>query len=185
MRTTHFQYTPFYCEENIWQLAQEHCFRGQQTMVVMVSGKGSHRRLWLQNQSRNPQTPVLWDYHVILLSFDDGWWVWDLDTVLGLPVHAATYFPATFLPPGVDAKNCDVILRLIKAEDYVRDFSSDRSHMKKPNGQWQAPPPEWPTIVNGGRSNLLDWLDIERDSPGQVLTLVDFIDNFVSGARED
>jgi hypothetical protein len=171
MPSNHFQYTPFYCEENIWYLAQEECFRGHETMIAIISGKGRYRRLWFQRSAENPESPVYWDYHAILLSYQNGWQVWDLDTTLELPSPAYTYFCKTFLQSNIDVENTDVILRLIPADDYVRGFSSDRSHMRLPSGAWAARPPEWPMILHGEKSNLLDWLDIINDKPGQVVTL--------------
>ena len=174
------QYTPFYCEENIWHLAQEKCFQGRKAFVSIVSGKGSYRRLWFQNQAADQESPVFWDYHVLLLVFDNGWHVWDFDTTLGLPVAAETYFQKTFLNSGIDLENCDVILRLVPSESYVHSFSSDRSHMLSPTGEWLAPPPAWPAITKGDKSNLLDWLDIGREDPGQVQTLSEFMSDFLT-----
>ena len=81
---------------------------------------------------------------------------------------------------GIDLENCDVILRHIGSESYVLSFSSDRSHMISPTGEWLAPPPAWPAITKGDKSNLLDWLDIGRDDPGQVHTLAEFMINFLT-----
>jgi hypothetical protein len=39
--------------------------------------------------------------------------------------------------------------KVIKEEEFVKNFSSDRSHMKK-NGEWLAPPPSYPPIVLEG-----------------------------------
>lgn len=169
-----FRYTPCYCEENIWHLAREDCFREQETHAVLISGKGPCRRLWYQGNAKHPDLPVLWDYHAILLSYRKGWWVWDLDTTLGLPVSADSYFRKTFLRSNLEAKDTDVILRLIPAAEYVERFSSDRSHMKLPSGAWAASPPEWHMIQNEKETNLLDWLDVSKDGPGQVLTLAEF-----------
>ena len=175
--TQKFRYTPFYCEENIWHLAQDPCFGGQDALVALISGEGSHRRLWHQSQAESPDSPVFWDYHVILLIRDRHWWVWDLDTTLGLPILADRYFPETFLGPGVDAENSDVTLRLIEADYYVQNFSSDRSHMRDANREWLAPPPGWPAIMKASKSNLIDWLDISRDGPGRVRFLAECIKN--------
>jgi len=46
--------------------------------------------------------------------------------------------------------------------------------MKLPSGDWAAPPPQWAMIQNGEASNLLDWLDVSKDGPGQVLTFNEF-----------
>ena len=110
MPSRDFRYTPFYCEENIWHLAQEECFHGREAFAAIISGKGNYRRLWFQRQAEDQESPVFWDYHVLLLVFDDGWRVWDLDTTLGLPVAADTYFQKTFLYSRSDLENCDVIL---------------------------------------------------------------------------
>ncbi|MCP4984253.1 MAG: hypothetical protein GY935_27575 [Gammaproteobacteria bacterium] len=174
-----YRYTPFYCEENIWHLAQEPCFREQQTLAVMISGIGPFRRLWFQRNTESAESPVCWDYHVILLSYREGWKVWDLDTALGLPVAASTYVDKTFLHANLEAEQTDVTLRLIAADHYVQSFSSDRSHMKLASGDWSAPPPEWPMILQGEKPNLEDWLNIMQESPGEVLTLSEFITDFL------
>lgn len=176
MTPTHkLHYTPFYCEENIWHLAQEDRFHERQALVAMISGEGDYRRLWHQRQAADAGSPVYWDYHVILLVYDNAWWVWDLDTTLDLPVLADRYFPETFLGPGVEAENSDVTLRLIEADYYVRNFSSDRSHMRAANGGWLAPPPGWPAIMNAPKSSLIDWLDIGRDDPGRLFSLSEWL----------
>jgi len=178
MSTREIKYTPFYCEENIWHLGQDERFRERQPIVAMISGHGRYRKLWFQRQSNDPGIPVLWDYHVVLLSFDGGWWVWDPDSTLGFPVPAATYFGKTFLHSGVDAERVDVVLRLIDAQEYVRDFSSDRSHMRTPGGGWVAESPLWPPILHEKRSNLLQWLDVSRPTPGKLMTLSEFMQSF-------
>ena len=180
MRPENFLYRSCYCEENIWHLAREEWFREREAMVVIVSGKGRYRRLWFQNNAESPETPVYWDYHVILLSFEEGWWVWDLDTSLGLPVRADTYFHKTFLQQNIDVAHSDVILRLVGAEEYVRKLSSDRAHMRLPSGEWVAPPPEWPMILQGKDSNLLDWININHATPGKVLTLAEFMQDYLT-----
>ena len=175
MPTNNFNYAACYCEENIWQLAQEDCFRGHETIVVIISGHGPYRKLWFQRSSEDAGAPVLWDYHVVLLSQQNGWQVWDLDTTLGSPVSAITYFSKTFLQEDSDPEQNDVIFRLIPAPEYVENFSSDRSHMWLPSGNWAAPPPLWPMIINGKSSTLIDWLDVRNEAPGKVLTLAELM----------
>jgi hypothetical protein len=170
-----FKYTPAYCEENIWHLASDGRFRGLDARVVLVTGPGSHRKLWFQRCSEHSALPVHWDYHVILLVRDDIWQVWDLDTTLEFPVNALTYFGKTFRGPDESFDNTNVIFRTIDAKEYIADFSSDRSHMRLSSGDWAAPPPSWPPIVKLGSSNLIGWLDIESDGPGELLTLEQII----------
>ena len=180
MRRENFLYRSCYCEENIWHLAREEWFRERETVVVIVSGEGRYRRFWFQANAESPDAPVYWDYHVILLAYDKDWWVWDLDTRLELPVLADIYFRKTFLQQNIDITRSDVILRLIGADEYVSKFSSDRSHMKLPSGEWLAPPPEWPMILQG-KPNLLDWININNTAPGNVLTLAEFSRDYLDG----
>jgi hypothetical protein len=184
MRRENFLYRSCYCEENIWHLAREEWFRELETVVVIVSGEGRYRRFWFQANAESPDAPVYWDYHVILLAYDKDWWVWDLDTRLGLPVLADIYFRKTFLPQSIDITRNDVILRLISAEEYVSKLSSDRAHMKLPSGEWVAPPPEWPMIIQGKDPNLLDWINIHHAAPGIVLTLAEFIRDYLAGTTD-
>ena len=74
----------------------------------------------------------------------------------------------------------DVILRLVGAGEYVRKLSSDRAHMRLPSGEWVAPPPEWPMILQGKDSNLLDWININHATPGKVLTLAEFMQDYLT-----
>jgi hypothetical protein len=170
-----FKYTPAYCEENIWHLASEARFDGLDARVVLVTGPGSHRKLWYQSCSEHDALPVHWDYHVILVVRDDIWQVWDLDTTLELPVNAATYFRKTFRGPDESFNNKNILFRTIDADEYIENFSSDRSHMRLPSGDWAAPPPSWPLIVKSEKSNLMKWLDSESDGPGELLTLEQMI----------
>ena len=181
MRPENFLYRSCYCEENIWHLAREEWFRERATMVVIVSGEGRYRRLWFQNNAESLEAPVYWDYHVILLAYEEDWWVWDLDTSLGLPVLADTYFHKTFLQQNIDVAHTDVILRLVQAEEYVRKLSSDRAHMRLPSGEWLAPPPDWPMILHGKDPNLPDWININYAVPGKVLTLAEFMHEYLTG----
>lgn len=166
-----FKYTPFYCEENIWHLARNKRFTELDTRVVLITGPGRHRKLWYQRCSEHITLPVYWDYHVILLAWNENWQVWDLDTRLELPVKASTYFHKTFRGPDNNFDNTNVFFRSIDAKEYIANFCSDRSHMRLPSGDWAAPPPSWPAIVTSRLSNLMDWLNIESDGPGELLTL--------------
>ena len=169
------KYTPSYCEENIWQLAQEDCFSGDETLVALISGKGPYRPLWFQRSAEFYGAPVYWDYHVVLLSNQNGWQVWDLDSRLDLACPAETYLQQTFLPSNHKLEDADVIFRLIAAEDYLRSFASDRAHMQLPSGEWLAPPPDWPLIMPADKPNLLDWLDVANATPGRLMTLAELL----------
>ena len=58
------------------------------------------------------------------------------------------------------------------ADEYKRGFSSDRSHMKRPDGSWRSPPPEWPLIQASPASvPLKKALDLRSPSPGELVDL--------------
>lgn len=42
--------------------------------------------------------------------------------------------------------------RVIPAEQYLAEFSSDRRHMRRPDGTWIKPPPPYPPIQSSGKS---------------------------------
>lgn len=170
------KYTPYYCEENIWQLARHSRFNGLDAKVILITGPGSHRKLWFQRCSEDVTQPVCWDYHVVLLVRDNISQIWDLDTTLDFPVNAATYFRKTFRGPDESFDNTNILFRTIDAKEYIDNFSSDRSHMRLTSGDWAAPPPSWPPIVKNEISNLGKWLDIESDGPGKILSLEQIID---------
>lgn len=44
----------------------------------------------------------------------------------------------------------DRFFRVISAEQYLTEFSSDRRHMRRPDGTWIKPPPPYPPIQSSG-----------------------------------
>ena len=87
-----FPYQAFYCEENIWHLAQVKHSAQIKTQVLFISNPQQSVELWLQKASGNPQEAVIWDYHVILLCQEQGkYMVYDFDSFLAFPVQASTY----------------------------------------------------------------------------------------------
>lgn len=42
--------------------------------------------------------------------------------------------------------------RVIPAEQYLAEFSSDRRHMRRPDGTWIKPPPPYPPIQSSGKA---------------------------------
>jgi protein N-terminal glutamine amidohydrolase len=149
------RYHPFYCEENIWHL----CRSGEVTEVVFITNPARRVALWHQ-KAAPPDRPIVWDYHVIAA---DGRDLWDLDSRLGCPIGRADYLEATFATVGLQPPEYDPRFAVVAAADFVRDFRSDRSHMRGPDGSWQAPPPPWPAIADS--SNLDHYLT------GATLTL--------------
>lgn len=54
--------------------------------------------------------------------------------------------------------------RVIKAREYLDNFSSDRKHMLDADGKWLKPPPEWPCIFARSGENESSNLSLFRKS---------------------
>lgn len=159
-----FFYTACYCEENIWHLCGEPKLRDAEKYVVWIGGQQSYHPFWYQRVSVDPEMPVWWDYHVVLLVWSQGWKVWDLDTSLSLPVDAGVYFSQTFRLAD------ELVFRVMDSEYYRQVFSSDRSHMMNAGRQWLSAPPEWPFIQNG-RLTFAEMRDFADCSHGELLNI--------------
>lgn len=153
---------PFWCEENAWHLCVEPRI-GDGAFVVVISNARQAVALWHQRAAARPDAPVLWDYHVVVVSKDAR--VWDLDTRLAFPIALDEYLARTFRE-GV-ATHLRPRFRAIEAATYRARFASDRRHMRDAAGGWQQPPPPWGPI---GEGHVLDrLLDPEGDAFGPWL----------------
>jgi len=158
-----FLYQPYYCEENIWQLCQHEQFKNSD--VIFIASKGDAFPMLKQHAMKHPSMPVLWDYHVILLTENNR--VLDFDTTLPFAVDAATYFSQSFLDNALLDAELRPWFRLVPVAEFVASFCSDRSHMKTEAG-WLAPPPDWP-LIGGSASNLSCFTDMDDTAFGEVL----------------
>lgn len=157
------RYQPFYCEENVWHLAQDPAYADRERVVAFVTNPRRAVPLWCQRAAPAPDQPVLWDYHVVLFTRGDAWRVLDLDTTIGFDVPFAEYFAATFrIVTGEFAP----WFRLIPAADYVARLATNRSHMRD-GDTYRAPLPPWPAIGEG--TNLMRFVDLEDDVAGEVV----------------
>lgn len=59
-------------------------------------------------------------------------------------------------------------MRLVPARVLLQRFASDRSHMRRPDGTWSAPPPPQPCIVAQDGSSTMN-LGRYRDMRADVL----------------
>uniref|UniRef100_A0A7S2RU18 Protein N-terminal glutamine amidohydrolase n=1 Tax=Rhizochromulina marina TaxID=1034831 RepID=A0A7S2RU18_9STRA len=198
------QYTSCYCEENVYHLCTQLCPSGSpeetaapEAFAVFISSAGKAVPIWRQKLGEDDSSPVIWDYHVILLVWDEEHrpFVVDYDTTLepsaGPGIPAKDYVECSLLP-GLEVPGpLQPLLRVVPAAVLAREFASDRSHMKKPNGAWQATPPPGPCIRGSAAAapmNLDEWRVMDHGcslpcSPGelagrrrgQVLTLPGFI----------
>lgn len=160
LHRNHFQYWPFYCEENIWHLCQEDSLLPCERRVVFISNK--NRCVAMQNQRAG--SLVYWDYHVVLLFRDTSWKVADLDTLLSFPCPVEEYLSNSFVPGEPS------IFRVVDADHYINSFASDRRHMLDQNGKYLQPPPLWNEIGRSG-FNLWDFVDVRKNEHGQLYGL--------------
>lgn len=164
-------YQPFYCEENVWQLAQRADLVAHPAEVVFVFGPARDESVacW-QQVAAEPGEVVLWDYHVVLAERrpDASVVVWDLDTRLGCPCPAGLWVAATFRDPARVPARHQPRFRVAPAEVFVRDFATDRSHMRDARGHYVAPPPPWDPPGAPGM-NLDTWRTHAPGGPGEVL----------------
>jgi protein N-terminal glutamine amidohydrolase len=167
----HYKYCARYCEENVWHLCQEPEFERLEMNVVLISNEQKACAFWHQRSALRIGIPQVWDYHVILVVRAKTWLVWDLDSTLGLPIRAKTYFDKTLQQ--LSQRNADYapLFRIFGAVDYVEGFRSDRSHMRDNKGKWLAPPPPWPLILGGGAPTLLKLIDFRPGVQPECITL--------------
>ncbi len=139
-------YSPFYCEEKFWYLYNNPDFADFEKLVVIISNVQKKCVFYSQKlSSQNNHIPIIWNYHVILLVKWTSWLVYDFDTILPFPIITVEYTNKT-------SKNINSFMqqpkfRLISATDYIKEFSSDRSHMLQ-IGKWIHQPPIWNPIIN-------------------------------------
>ena len=175
------RYAAYYCEENIWHLCQEPRFEGVEGVVVVISNPWRSCALWHQRAASGPEVPVVWDYHVVMIAeADRGWEVWDMDTLLGMPVPFERWFEGTFLGVGALRARFRSSFRVVEASEYVRTLSTDRGHMVGEGGRYMQAPPEWARIVQGP-VNLMRFVDVGAGFVGEVLEEAPFFERF-SGA---
>jgi hypothetical protein len=60
---------------------------------------------------------------------------------------------------------------MIEATEFVKHFSSDRSHMRDKNGNWLAPPPAWSPILKEGVCSFPQLIDFCPGTRPESLTL--------------
>jgi hypothetical protein len=158
------RYAPFYCEENVLWLCPS---LGEPAFAVLVTN--ARRRVEMRRQRAGEPTGgnVVWDYHAFGLSRRERWMVWDRDSSLAWPTLAGEYLRLSFVPQPQEQP----LFRVVAADEYLRQFRSDRSHMLRPDGTWIQPPPPWPAPDQGGGVQLAELLDPGSASLGEVLTL--------------
>lgn len=101
--------------------------------------------------------------------------------------------------------------RVIPASEFLKDFASDRRHMKRPDGTWIKPPPNYPPISTACKEkkyyknlqinkvflwcgiffsfflasthNLEEYIQMDiSKGPGRVFNLTQFVQHFYKPA---
>jgi hypothetical protein len=132
-RRQDYIYTAGFCEENIWWLARSMVDEGYDIndIDVLYYCNSDKSILVFNQRARDRGQPMLWDYHVVLqLTVDDQVFIYDLDTRLDFPSHRPDYLRNTFPVQSLIPRHYRTWVRCIPAQEYVRHFCSDRSHMK-------------------------------------------------------
>ena len=152
---TNITYTPLFCEENIWKLAQLLHSRQQAIPLEVLFIINNSNSVALFNQKRSiAQLPAIWDYHVILLTqLCDKYYIFDLDSKCRLPEEINRYFELTF-PSNIKLNGpYRPMIRSIKAAYFLDYFTSDRQHMRGiiPDNQF----PDYEIIKPSDNNNKL------------------------------
>ena len=169
-----YLYQAAYCEENIWHLSQQKDL--QNSYVIFIVSKGDSFPMLNQRASQHPLFPIFWDYHVILLDMSENNQIFDFDTRLPFNTDIKTYFSQSFIDESLLADIEIPLFRLVPSSEYIKLFSSDRSHMKTSTG-WLAPPPKWP-LIGSSATNLSSFTQARANDLGELLTYEAMLERF-------
>ncbi len=125
-------YTPLFCEENIWQYAKLLLDQGtvSNRMFVLFFSNPFKSVMLFQQQTVKPGHYTVWDYHVVLQVHQQGvGWIYDFESRLPFPSLSSVYFSQTFPNHHTLPENYQTLIRQIPATAYLKHFYSDRSHM--------------------------------------------------------
>ncbi|KAF2307934.1 hypothetical protein P3X46_004485 [Hevea brasiliensis] len=176
VNVSQFDHTPFYCEENVYFLCKKLCQKGiadaegSDLFVAFISNENKQVPLWHQKASKRADGIVLWDYHVICIQRkgdgDSPYVVWDLDSSLPFPSPLAVYISETIRPSFQLFSDYQRFFRIVHAPLFLRNFASDRRHMKESAGNWIAQPPAYEPIVaeDGTVNNLNEYMEIHASN---------------------
>jgi hypothetical protein len=171
-----YDYTPFYCEENVFRLCSAY-LPGADRSGRDSADLGSRCVVFISNPSKTCAMrwqslgeTVVWDYHVVLAATVGGEVaIFDLDSRLPFPVDARTYLSHSFPPEA--PQRYQPLFRVVLASRFVEVFASDRSHMRDEDGRFRAPPPPWRPVRPNLGSNLDEFIDMTRTGYGVVTDL--------------
>ncbi len=164
-------YQPYYCEENAWRLAQRLAAQGHAPELVILTN--AQRQVLVFAQRAAGAAPyVVWDYHAVVRFAGQ---VWDLDCTAGCPLPTAAWVSACFPYPPDRWPEYAPVFRVAPWAEAATAFTTDRRHMRGPDGGWLQPPPPWaPPTRPDAPHTLPDWLRTQGDGPGRLCTLAEF-----------
>lgn len=126
-------YTPYFCEENIWQLCRSFMSQGidKDQLDILFLSNNKKKIILLNQQLGSLSEVVVWDYHVILKYRPDAYtsMIFDFDTRLPFPVDWQNYQLSTFPDPRQLESEYHMMIRKIPSSEYLTQFTSDRQHM--------------------------------------------------------
>jgi len=154
------RYAAFFCEENIWHLAND----------------------LTQRKELSPNAIGCWDYHVVLVDPDNSR-VFDLDTRLACPTSTEEYFSATFPDQTRLLADYRTTVRSVPTDEFIKRFSSDRAHMLDADGEPMKPFPPWNAIIGKDPIWLSQYLSVE-EVQGSASRTTDLDSYVASIARE-
>lgn len=171
---------PYYCEENVWRLAHRRVAKDATTQLVVafISNATQSVAMLQQKAMGSPSKICCWDYHVILIQCCENEGtslVFDIDSYLPYPCPLSTYLEQSFPASTTIHRQYVPFFRILRASDYLQNFSSDRRHMfDKETQTWKAPPPSYACINNHVPNNLDQFLDFsssKTDEFGKIVSL--------------
>ncbi|XP_780924.4 protein N-terminal glutamine amidohydrolase [Strongylocentrotus purpuratus] len=184
-------YCTCYCEENAWKMCEsvQKNFPNELSRAYAVFISNDERKvpLWMQKQSPSEEVPIVWDYHVIMVHQhpSSGSQVYDMDTSYTFPVDFEKYVTTAVGTNDRLMEEFYRFFRVIPAQEFLDTLASDRSHMKKEDGEYKSPPPSHPCIVakDGTTMNLDSFIKMEKGTGhGEVMTLAEFTTKFMESS---
>ena len=172
MDRARFDYASRYCEENAVHLLDRDELPPPRS-IVFISNASRSCPLWSQRAAARAGEPVIWDYHVVLLTEAGAPQLWDLDSTLPFPCDAQTYLDSTFPLAGRLRPELEPRFRVVTEAQIRERFASDRSHMRAPDGTWLAEPPPWPPIRTADATHtLFDFVEMSKPGLGERFDLL-------------
>lgn len=171
---------PFFCEENALRqalaLSAARSTRTEIAVLFVLNPAGAV--LFFEQRVAAAGAPMVWDYHVVTLAAGR---VLDPDCRAGSDLALGDWLAASFPYLGDPDPTLDAWrpgFRPVALADALERFSSDRRHMRGPDGTWLQPPPPWsapsPTLA-GDLHTLPRFLKADDAWGGPLLAVAELL----------